>query len=87
MPLSDADIRRTYGERIATARDALGLNRRQLTVRLLAAGVHITPQAIDQWERGLTSPRPGIRRPLALVLDVAADELFALPVDANEAVA
>lgn len=86
MPLHDADIRRTYGERIAKARLAQGLSQRQLAERLSALGVKTSPQAVSQWESGATSPRVGCRLTLATLLEVTTGDLFAIPdIDAEVA--
>jgi transcriptional regulator with XRE-family HTH domain len=83
--LTDADIRRTWGTRIAAARTAAGLNRGEVSRAFLDAGLRVSPQAVAQWESGATSPRPGLRLALADILGADANELYSL--DDIEAVA
>lgn len=81
MPLTDADIRRIYGQRISEARLTEGLTQADLAERLTAAGVDTSPQAVSRWEVGAVAPRDRARHALALIL---SPDLFEAP---NEAVA
>lgn len=83
MPLTDADIRRTYGERIAAARVAAGIaTKSDLAARLTSYGAPTSQQAVSFWESGATAPRPSIRHALAHVLGVDVDWLFRHPDEA-----
>jgi ribosome-binding protein aMBF1 (putative translation factor) len=68
MSLTAAEIRRTYGRRIADARQAAELTQLELAARLCDAGVPTTPQAVSRWEVGAVSPRDGARHALMAIL-------------------
>lgn len=76
MTPTDADIRRTFGQRINTARRNAGLTQRELADALTVAGATTSAQAVSEWERGNTTP--GVRRQMLLgqVLDTPTAELF-----------
>jgi transcriptional regulator with XRE-family HTH domain len=82
MSLTPAEIRRTYGRRIAEARQAAELTQLELAERLSNAGIATTPQAVSRWEVGAVAPRDGARHALMALLspdlfDVTADEQVA----------
>lgn len=53
------------GRAIAQAREARGLNQSEL-----ARALGVTPQAVQKWESGLSSPRPGKIADIAATLEV-----------------
>jgi len=81
--LTDAEVRRINGQRIAAARADLKLSRRQLGELLAKLGCGATPQSICDWELGNTSPTPARRIALATIL--GRTDLF--HVDGDEQVA
>lgn len=83
--LTDAEVRRIYGQRIAAARTALDLTQRELGAALAERGCATTPQSISDWELGNTAP--GTVRRIALVAVLGAPDLFHVDLDGDEAVA
>lgn len=81
MPVSNADVRRAQGNRIAAARQQAGLTQTQVAHRLTAAGIATRHQSVSMWEAGLTSPSPVRQRELAELLGCEWRDLFdvALP--------
>lgn len=76
QPLTDADVRRAVGGRIAAARQQAGLNQIQLAEKLTAAGIATRSQAVSSWESGATSPTPARQRLLAELLGYPWRQLF-----------
>lgn len=60
-----------FGERIRRLRE-----RRNLTLRMLAATIGATPAAISRWENGKARPRAAYVKSLARALGVALPELL-----------
>jgi len=56
----------SIGERIVSARDRAGFNQSELARRL-----NISPQSIQQWEKGKTTPKSGRLKNLSLALGVS----------------
>lgn len=74
----DERIRREWGELLAAHMETLGVSRKELQQRLAAVGVDVTHQAISQWLRGESSPRPHVQAAIAHVLRVPPRSLWPL---------
>ena len=61
----------TINDRIRVARERKGLNQSELAMALA-----VTPQTVQQWEAGKTSPRNKKIDALAKILDVTSDWLL-----------
>ena len=69
-------IRDEWAESLADHLTARGWSRKDLRASLLERGVKVTEQAVGQWLRGETSPRPHTQAVIAAVLGVPAHRLF-----------
>lgn len=67
-------VRTLWGQRIRTARQAVGMTQVQL-----AGALKVTQQLVSAWEHGLMAPRDDRRAAVARVLGVPVDQLFAYP--------
>ena len=63
--------RAALGRRIAQARERMKLTQTEAADRL-----DITVQSLQQWEKGLTSPRPERLKQIAAVFHCTVDDLF-----------
>jgi transcriptional regulator with XRE-family HTH domain len=66
--------------RLAARRAAIGLNQDDV-----ATAIGVSRQTVGRWESGASNPQPAIRRKLAKVLHVSADELSFLLVNGADA--
>lgn len=71
-------VRTIWGQRIITARRAVGMTQVQL-----AAALGVTQQLVSNWEHGRSAPRDDKRAQLARILGVDPGVLFAYPDPSN----
>lgn len=69
--LVELQVMSTINDRIRVARERKGLNQSELAMALA-----VTPQTVQQWEAGKTSPRNKKIDALAKILDVTSDWLL-----------
>lgn len=74
-----AERRRDWGSNLSAFLDEAQVTRKDLQGRLSAVGFDVSLQAISQWCRGQTSPRPEMQAAIGRVLGVPARVLFPLP--------
>lgn len=73
-------LRREWAESLAEHLETKKISRKDLVARLAVVGCDVSQQAVGQWLRGETSPRPHHQAALAAVLDVPVRRLF--PIEA-----
>ena len=71
-------LRTSQGAKLRTTRELRGLSQHHVARIMERNGVTITPQAISQWERGETTPRPHMRVAVARALDIAPSTIWNL---------
>lgn len=72
-------IRVHQGQKIREARSTRGLTLRALAESMgTQPGITITPAAISEWERGVSTPRRHLQVALSKALDVPWSFLFSL---------
>lgn len=76
---ADLAIRKAVGQRIATARELLGL-----TQWALARRVYVTQPAVSQWERGKKLPSLAMQHAIADTLRTTRTRLFKELVEAEQ---
>ena len=69
--MSDTELRKLIGTRIATARKVAGLDQ-----DALAAAIGVNKQSLSRWERGLRSPNAEHLREIARTCGCTADFLL-----------
>jgi transcriptional regulator with XRE-family HTH domain len=74
-------LRRAQGRRLRQAREAAGLTLAELVHQLRLQDVKISPQAISQWERGETSPRPELRDAVCRMIGADPSVVFTADVE------
>lgn len=72
-------LRIEWGQNLAEHLVAAQVSRKELQRRLADLGYEVSLQAVSQWIRGDTSPRPQMQAAVAKVLSVPARSLFPLP--------
>lgn len=82
--ISDPDdrIRAEWGQLLDEHLTTLVVTRKDLRKRLSDIGIEVSDQAIGQWIRGETSPRPSVQAAIAHVLRVPPRSLWPLVYEA-----
>ncbi len=75
--LDNDTIRRRIGDRLRAERQARALTLKQMA-ETISAVAPVTAQAVNQWERGHTSPTPAMQLAVARALDVPWSTIFGL---------
>jgi transcriptional regulator with XRE-family HTH domain len=71
-------LRREWGRALAGTMKSLGVTRKELALRLTARNAPVSVQAVGQWIRGETSPRPHMQAVIGEVLGVPAQLIFSI---------
>ncbi len=69
-------LRAEWGQSLEEHLDARNMRRKELVERLKDLGCEVSVQAVGQWVRGETSPRPHMQAAIATVLGVPVRRLF-----------
>lgn len=72
-------LRLRWGQSLAAYMDANSLNRKQLIQRLADEhGIKVSRQAVDQWLKGDTAPRPHVQAALGAIFKAPPHSIFPL---------
>jgi transcriptional regulator with XRE-family HTH domain len=80
--IEDGSVR-LDGRRLASVREAAGLDIRQLATRLQRRGWDVTISTVSAWERNRTNPPPATINAIAEELGVAADQILVASTDTS----
>lgn len=74
----DVRLRKQWGASLASTMRSLGVSRKELVSRLGTLGAPVSQQAVGQWIRGETSPRPYHQAVIGQALGVPPQVIFAI---------